>query len=228
MARDVADQIIEAQGRLHEASSWIWLYELEVPTSPATRYRLTSYSERVEFGVNSAGEPLVYYPASVSHGAIQQTKEGDIPTIAVTVGNVDTEVGKVIDTHDGMRGSQVRIMLVRADTLGDPNAKIEWKMKVARVGIYEETATFELRPISIGSVVFPRWRYLSQSCRFSFGDNLCGYIIPTGADDTDANGYITCNKTVEKCTLVGDSEVTHGLERKHPLRFGGHPGITRS
>jgi len=228
MAKDLTDQMIEAQARLHEAQAWIWLYEIEVPTTPKTRYRLTSYTEQLEFGADSHGDPLVYYPAPISHGVIQQTKEGDIPTITVTVGNINTEVGKVIDTHDGMRNSQARIMVVRADTLGDPNAKIEWKMKVARVGIREETATFELRPVSIGSVVFPRWRYLSSSCRFSFGDNLCGYQIPTSTDETVGGGFSTCPKTEDACTLRGDDEVARSLARSHPLRFGGHPGISRS
>ncbi len=228
MARELDQGMIDAQARLHEATPWIWLYELEVPTSPATRYRLTDYSQSVEFGVDPDGDPLVYSPAAVTHGVVKQTREGDIPTVTVGVGNVDTAVGKVIDTHGGMRGQPARIMLVRADTLDDPNAKIEFKARVARVGIREQTATFELRPVALGTAMFPRWRYLSQSCRFNFGGNLCGYQIPAAPGESVGTGFSTCAKHVEDCEQRGDDEVARLLERLHPLRFGGHPGIPRS
>jgi len=228
MARDIADALKLAQGRLHEGSPWIWLYELEIPTTPPTRYRLTNFTQKITFGTSSDGVDLVYYPAAVTHTIVRQTNEGDIPTLTVTVGNVDNVVGATVESYDGLRGQPARIMAVHADSLQDPNAKIEFRLKVARVGISQEAATFELRPIAVASLMFPAWRYLSRSCRFAFGDNLCGYVIPSTPGESIGSGFSTCDKTIEQCNIRGQDESDRNVTVLHPLHYGGFQGLVRS
>ena len=55
MARALDSLLTLQQMTLHDPEAWIWLYELEVPSDPPTRYRLTNYKTAVLFGTNSSG-----------------------------------------------------------------------------------------------------------------------------------------------------------------------------
>ena len=79
MARDLGTVQTGEQTTLRAENPWIWLYEVEVPTDPPTRFRLTNYTEDVEYGFDGASDPIIYSRFPVSAGDIVQGKDGDLP-----------------------------------------------------------------------------------------------------------------------------------------------------
>ena len=63
---------------LATGDAWVWLYEIEVPTDPPTRYRLASVPEQVTFRDN------VYYPFPITHTVMRETESGDLPSVTMT------------------------------------------------------------------------------------------------------------------------------------------------
>ena len=58
------------RSQLESEAPWIWLYELETLDDPPKRFRLTNFTQSVEYGQNAAGERLRYSPAPIVHGDV--------------------------------------------------------------------------------------------------------------------------------------------------------------
>jgi len=229
MARDLHGILKLHQNELRDEAPWIWLYELEVPSSPSkTRYRITNYERAVKFGTNTAGSPLVYSPFPVTHGSLTQTRRGDLPTMRVTVQNATRELGLTVDQYDGMIGSRAVVRIVNLEALEEPTAQIRWDSEVKRVSVRAEMTTFELSAFNIYRSKFPRWRYLSQHCNFRYGGPECGYIPVAGAGNTVGTGFDFCPKQYSSCVERGEDEDARGVDVRHPMRYGGFRGMPGS
>ena len=58
MTAPLTDVATARSRQLADQYPWIWLYEVEVPTTPPTRYRLTNYDRTIYFGASTQGVPL--------------------------------------------------------------------------------------------------------------------------------------------------------------------------
>lgn len=228
MARDLHGILKQHQNELRDEFPWIWLYELEVPTDPKTRYRITNYEKEVEFGTNTAGEALVYSPYPCTHGSIIQTRQGDLPTIRVTIANAGREIGYTVDEYGGMIGSRAVVRIVNLEALDEPTAQIRWDSEVKRVSVRPAAVTFELSSYNIHRSKFPRWRYMSQHCNFRFGGPACGYLIPAVPGDTVGTGFSSCSKQYSACEERGADELARSVDPRHPERYGGFRGMNGS
>lgn len=219
---------------LEDLVGMAWLYEVEVPTDPPTRVRLTSWTTRLYFGTYGAsastpGAPIPYYPASIKHSPIRESAAGDIPGLRVTVGNARRTASDLLETHRGLRGQPAKIMLVRIDSLDDTAAKVEWRFRVDRAGVKEDSVTLDLSRGHLNRMKDPPYRYLANGCRYpEFGGSRCGYIIPSSPGETVGTGFSTCPKSYAACVERGADEAARGVTVRHPLRFGGKRGLPRS
>lgn len=225
MARDLGAIQQEQQTTLRADHPWVWLYEVEVPTDPPTRFRITNYTEDIEFGFDGAGDPLTYSRFPVSAGDIVQSKDGDLPRIRVSVANATREVGAVVEQYGGLVGQPAVIRVVNIEALDVPGADIRFDAQIVRTTANAEAITFELSPANLHDAEFPRWRYMSQHCNFPFGGVLCGYVIPASPGDTVGTGFSTCPKHLAGCTERGEDEDARSVTVKHPQRFGGFRGM---
>ena len=226
MARDLHGSLRQHQHELRDEFPWVWLYELEVPSSPdKTRYRITNYTSAIEFGTNTAGEPLVYSPYPVTHGVITQTRQGDLPTLRVSIQNAAKEIGLTVDQYDGMIGQRAVVRLINLETIDEPTAQVRWDAEVKSVSVRAEVITFDLASYNIYRSKFQRWRYLTQHCNFRFGGPECGYIPVSGATNTVGGGFDFCQKQYTACVERGADEDSRGVDVRHPMRYGGFRGI---
>lgn len=211
------------RSQLESQAPWIWLYELEVAGSPPTRYRLTNFTQSVEFGTNLAGERLVYSPAPIAHGDIEQTTDGSLPSVTVTVGNAGPIVSATVDAADGFVGQPIKIMLVSSLELENPDAAITQDGEVVAASVSGDAIAFRISAFNLFQLQFPPFVFARRRCRYIFGSGECGYnVAGAGA------AFSTCGKTIADCEARGADEVSRGLVRKHPGRFGGWPGIPRA
>ena len=216
------------RNRLRDEWPWIWLYAVRLPTSPVSWIRITNALQPVEFGRDSAGARVLWTPFPVTHDQVRETNSGDLPTINVQVGNPTLEIARLIDTYGGLTGQKAVIRLVNMVDLLDTRSQIEVHAEVQRARVTAKTCTFSLSSYDLYKRKFPRWRYLSFSCRWQFGSPECGYSIPASPGETVGTGFSTCNRTFEACGDRGDDEEARGVTRLHPKRMGWWPGIPRS
>lgn len=208
-------------------SPFVWLFEVQVPTTPATRYRLTNHTTKVRFGLDSAGQPLEYDPFPIAIGDIDATKDGDLPEIQVVVSNITRELGSAVDLYDGLQGAPVVIRTVNLATLLDTSAEIRTDTVIRSSQVRAESVTFTLSAYNLLDERVPKFRFTRNNCPFLYGGARCGYPIPTSPTGVVGGGFATCPKTVEACTVRGEDEVARSLPEQHPERFGGWPGLPR-
>jgi phage-related protein len=220
MPRVISPQVFQALHRLDSGVALLWLYEVEVPSSPPTRIRMVGNSPSLEtFRGNS------YYPFPVTHTPVEEDTEGNLSVGSLVVGNITREINTVLTTYNGLIGSSVRIMLVsKADMLsGQPI--IEQDFKIRRIAINAEAITAQLANYNLFNTNFPAQRMMRGHCRFGYRSVGCGYSVPISE-----GGLATCDKTYDGangCTAHGESEVSAGYEQLHPKRIGAFLGIPR-
>lgn len=209
----------EHKNQLESEEPWIWLFEFETPTNE--RYRLTNYTQKVEFGEDANGEPLVYYPASIVHGGIDQDSDGGLPTIKVTIATGGAFwLTSEIDTNGGFIDMRAKVIVISSRALDNPSAAVIEEARIVSASMNNEAVQLELSAFNLFRARLPRFLYSRGRCRWIFGSLECGYNINTGT-------FSTCTYTLEACEERGDDEVAAGLDRQHPARFGGFPGIPR-
>jgi len=219
MTRTLSQIMEQHRSELESQWPWIWLYEIEVPTDPPTRYRLTNFLTKVPFGKNTSGATLEYYPFPIAHSSITADSGGDLTGIEINVGNVSREISQALATYDGLVGQPVVIRLVNSQDLVNAQAQLRDDSVVKGVRVTNEVVTFTLSPYNLYERMFPPFRIVAQHCRRLYGGPKCGY------DLTTPGALTSCGKTLSACEAHGDAEVTAGLDRLHPKRFGAYPGV---
>ncbi len=217
MAKALTQLMAQHASQLESESPWRWLYEIEVPTDPPTRYRLTNNTSAVQFGTTSLGVPITYSPFPIFHGGIKEGSNGNLPSIDVSVANVSREISQALATYNGLIGQKVVIRLVQMAELLNAQAQIREDCTVRGVRVTHEICTLTLSSGNLYERTLPARRIVTGHCGVLFGGPACGYDISTG-------NLTTCAKTIEDCRLHGDDEESEGLPRMHPERFSAFPG----
>jgi len=207
------------KNELASSDAYVWLYEIEVPTTPPTRYRLAKRSEAVSF------RGLTYSPAPITHSTVTEDTKADLPRITMTIANVSREVSSATESYAGLIGQPVRIMLVSIADMASGNAIIEQDFAIASANLSEAAATFDLRLFNAYRINIPGGRLSRLACRFKYRSERCGYALAE-AD----GGLATCDKSFDGangCQVHGDSYTSAGLAPVHPQRYGGERGIPK-
>tara|TARA_R110002110_G_scaffold1085_9_gene4447 strand:+ start:4516 stop:5193 length:678 start_codon:yes stop_codon:yes gene_type:complete len=220
--RDLTPSTTAHKNQLETEDPFIWLFEFELPDQ--TRYRLTNFTEKVEFGEDAEGDPVVYYPAPITHSGIEQSGEGDIPSLKVTIATGGMfSITSVIDSWGGMIGQRARVIVVSSRELHmGADAAIAEDARIIAAGMNDTAVTVTLSAFNLFKSRLPRFLYSRRRCRWIFGSGECGYNVQAGGA-----GFSMCGYTLEDCEARGDDEFTNLGVRHHPARFGGFPGIPR-
>ena len=227
MARDLTDLARAHSRQLRDEYPFVWLYDVEVPTTPPTRYRLTNFNTAVEHGVDGNGDALVYTPAAIAQGEMTQSGEGDLPRLQIQVPNESQFLRTVFEDYDGLIGQAVVIRLVHILDIGDPTAETgRFDGQIVSAKVTHERVAWEVSAMSVQQAVFPARRYQRSHCRHRYGGPECGYDL-TNASLLAA--HPDCTKSLVACEERGATElsVLGAAFVKHPARFGGWPGIPR-
>jgi lambda family phage minor tail protein L len=221
MTRSLSASLIEASGKLRDTSPWVWLLEVEIPTSPPTRYRFAANPDAIVF----AGQTYSPFPFAV--GEIRTTAEGDIPTMDVTVDNAAPVIGFAVEEYAGLTGQPVRVMIVNAADLTNPSSSIVEEAEIQSASVSASAVTFTLAAYSLYRLIIPAHRYVARGCRWVYGSAECGYELVTGATNAVGGGFSFCRKSLAQCRQRGEDELARAVTVLHPKRFGGAPGIPR-
>lgn len=213
--------------QLRDEFPWIWLYEIEIPTTPKTRYRLTNYTSPVNFGTNSTGRTLTYAPFPIVHSELRQTLDGELPSFQLQVGHASLELAQILEDHRGLKGSEVVVRIVNSSDLSTGVPAFEVVAEVTGCKVTHERVALSIGSKSLVDAVIPPTRYSRTHCGHAYGDAGCGYDL---GNPTLLAAFPTCNRQrdgANGCEAHGDAEVDAGLPRLHPENFGADPSIPR-
>lgn len=208
MAADFTPAQHVVAGELALEFPFLWLFEVEVPTSPLTRARVAGFDSDVEFGTDSNGDDITYYQCSLGVNSIRESGDGTIPTLGVSVTNVNLEWQALLEAHAGLVGSPAVLRLVNWNALA-AGAFLEYESEVVSTASDAETVRFNLGSYDLSNQKLPDQRAMRDFCRFRYKGPRCGY---TG-------GLSTCDKTLNGANGC----VAH----TNSPRFGGFPSIPK-
>jgi len=209
---DIAD-LAPFKNALATGSRLVWLYEIEVPTDPPTRYRLCAQTEEARFRDHA------YSPFPITHERMKEGADGDLPTLSLGVSNVSREIAGTLELYNGLVGQRVKILLVLMTESyaqapqHSTKAILEWDFKITSMALTDQGASAQLGDISLYEVFMPASRISKRYCRFKYRDDGCGYATVPGLP--------TCDKTLDG----GNGCISHSDDGLHPARFGGFPGV---
>lgn len=207
------------KNRVTTSTPWTYLYEIEVPTDPPTRYRLARFDDNVAF----RGHTYSTFP--ISHTGAESDTEANLPETTLTVSNVSRELIATLEAYGGLVGQSVRIMLVNRLDLNSGQAAEEQDWRITRVSYDEQSIQATLSLYNLYRTRFPALRLMRTHCRWQYRGPECGYSLAVGD-----GGLASCDKSLDGpngCEVHGQSEADAGVEVLHPNRFGGAPGIPR-
>lgn len=209
---------------LIQTDPYVWLYAVDLPTTPPTKLRVAAYQETVNFGRTSLGAVIPYVPFSVTHGETRSDSEASISNVSLSAQNLTREMSALVQTYNYLIGQTVRISLVRISEMPDGDARLEDVYEVLDGEVTETTATLTLGQAALQNKSFPDHRITRDYCTADYGGVYCGY-------DTKRAGAIqTCTKLYDGplgCIKHGDDEVLASLPRNHPKRFRSFLGVQR-
>lgn len=235
MAKNLTTLTRLHKNALKSSDPFIWLFGIETIDVPAKRYRFASYPQVVEYGEQSDGTPIKWYPAPIAHGGIIADGDGSLPSIRISLANASLEIAPTVDASDGFVGQPVEIIVVSASQLHDPTAGVSEVAEVVDCSMTAEVVTFEVSAFNLFQAQFPPFLFRKFTCRWKWASAECAYDInATGAGFEDCgvkNGglRVATGFTLDACRLVGDDEEANGNvgERQHPRRTGLFPSIPR-
>lgn len=212
----------EIDGRALQApSGFAWLAEVEIPSTPITRLRITTNNEEVAFGSSITGETVGYTPWPMSIGKIVRQKKGDLPQITVAVSNAKRVLPAYLENYSGLVGQPAVVQLVSLGELDNASAALRFDGEVQTTEVSVEQVVFTIGSRNLKDMQFPSQRFVSEHCRFRYGGSGCGYNV-----NHPLNLILDCPKTYVACQERGDNEENVLLvTRQHPERFGGWRAI---
>ncbi len=214
----VPNVVLQEKNQLATLEYFIWLYEVAVPSDPVTTFRLVRQPEQIEFEGNT------FSPFPISHSVIERDATGDLPTTGLVVSNMSREVISVLEQHEGLVGSTVRIILTHSLMLAASQMVGEEIFEILSSSANAQSVNFTLGSSNLFDSNIPKARMTRFHCRHRYQSPECGYSLDSG----DSNYLASCDKTLSGlngCEAHGASYTAAGLTPIHPDRFGGFPGI---
>lgn len=214
--------------RPHGTQPLLWLLELEVdqggPGVPPLILPLCDGKAPIVWPV---GNPTTqtWYPFPFTFSPIEQTQEGDLVSIDLTIDNSTGMLMRWLHDGNGLEGNRATLWLVPTSGLAIAYPNHEFRgplqLEVASAGANADAVTFRLAMPNWFNVSSPNERYVGEVCKHQFGSGECGYVINSFA------AFSRCSKLLGACVVRGDDLVARGLPAVLPGNFGGHPGISR-
>lgn len=187
MPLDISSNAILEKNKLNQTGVWLLLVKFTYQTE--TPVCICLNNEEVSWNGDT------WYPAIFSLSGITETKEGDVPSIPLTIVDFNGILIPILEEYDGAIDADVDIYVVHSDYLDNLVPEVHVDAKVISTSIAgNNTITFSLGGNNLANKRCPNNRYLKSACRFDFKGTLCGY---TGTE-TD------CDRTFARCTELGN------------------------
>ena len=227
MAYLVATEFKEEQRKI-EGTKPINMYILNAsPSGFDPLYYANINQDVIGFEMNATGDlvatTVTYTGIPIKQGEIQNSIQGDISTVSVSIPNVDRVIESVIQNNNYLRGQEVYFLTafckylpasnISASYIGetpDRHAIMKEKLYIDSTNSDDQVVTFQVKPkFVLKNIVLPRRRF-TQTCSCEYNSTECGVSATVFAS------YPTCDYTLENCR-----------SRENNTRFGGFTSIPK-
>ena len=193
--------LVISKNLLSNPDPWLLLFDIGVPSTPASILRIVNNNGDVEFG----GHTYSAFPVSVS--LLKQQNAGEIPVLSARLSNVTLAVQAYLEDYDGLIGEEVTMYCVNSAYLAEDYSALTWSFNITACKTDANWIDFGLGLPSPLRRRFPLYRYMPDYCSWIFKGAECKYA---GTDTF-------CKKTLNDCQgRTGGS---------NSLNFGGHIGL---
>lgn len=199
MPLDISSNAILEKNKISSNGTWLLLLEI-IYTGEPTIYLCLNNAE-IEWNSQT------WLPAIFTLSGIVETKDAEVPSIPLTIIDLNRSIIPILERYNGGIGATVIIRVVHSNYLENTIPELEETTEIIDVSIDSKMQVqFKLGSESLIDRSCPPGRYLKNHCRFVFkgSDGRCGYI------GVEAN----CNRTYARCKELYNS-----------TRFGGFPGV---
>ena len=228
----LASEFKDAIEKPHASDALHWLVELQLAKSyldgetvmPAVIMRICSAPSLLTWPLSYPGGAPTWDPYAFTFTPIEQSGEGDLPQIDLSVDNSTRVLMRYLHAGNGLEGNYCTVFLVPANAISvayPSHVYQRWDLQIAGAQASSDAVAFRLERANFFSRLAPQDRYVAGRCRWPFGSAECGYVI------NDVAAYTTCPKTIDACIARGADHASRGLPVLHPGRFGGFPGIPK-
>lgn len=161
MPREISFQQLAESNKLAQISPWIWLLDIQIPSDPIQRFRLTSHDEPVEYGEAPNGDPLVYSPAPVAFDGLPESADGSLPSVTVTLQDVLGIAATVVDDYDGLVDQPVVIQVISKAhlALGAAAQRLDGRVTSASITDDGPRVSLSIGASNVYQTAFPRRTY---------------------------------------------------------------------
>lgn len=207
MPRPLSATAILEKNELSSDQAFVVLIEVQVPSTPLTRFRLAANPTAVSWQGNT------YSPAALGLSVLREDGEGGFGELEVTLGNARRDAMPYLEQYD-LSGQPARLILVSQAELTSGEAVIDDPYRVISVAASAEAIVLRLGQWNAYQSQFPGAVAAREHCRFQYRGARCAY---TGA-------LATCDKTRQG----PNGCEAHAVDSDdHPRRFGGFPLMPR-
>lgn len=200
MPLSISTDAIAEKNKLGNTDPWLLLLEIVYPDE--TPVRVVWNTEDITWD----GETWQAFPFQL--GDMEETKEGEIPAVSLTIFDIGRQLIPIIDDHGGGVGATVWVRVVHGAHLDNTTPEFEQNFEIVETQIsHDFSINFKLGAEDMASKRSPQNRFLKGHCRYKeFKGPECGY----DGDETE------CSRTFERCRELNNQK-----------RFGGFPGVGR-
>lgn len=224
MPEIIGFNLTDRKNRTWNTEGFVWIFEAKLDDTRSV------YIAASDEPVTHRGQ--VYDPYPVKMSPQRRTEDGSLTGITITLGNAGNVFGAWVE-QGLFTDREVYMKLVPVDATGEEVHTSSFTIR--EVTIDAATATFDVGPYRLLDAPFPAQRYSRGRCRWlpTYGGTGCEYdkslpnAVPLLHGGFDPN---SCDGTLNGpngCRVHGANEFANGQPQRHPLRFGGFPGIPK-
>lgn len=184
-----AAMIAEANKK-RSTSAWFWLYDIELQTN-ATESRWLSLAGTDE-DVTYRGRTYLAFP--VTHGDLESTGGGSIPSADLTVSNIGGAAAELLRTYGGLEDRRVRIRYVHETLVSLDIDTIAHDTRIVAAAVRNDVVVLKLGEPPLHSLNFPGRNFGRLTCGYPFRSPRCGWVSGQGGDEDSCDfGLDTSN-----------------------------------
>jgi lambda family phage minor tail protein L len=199
--KDLPEELKVIKNSIRQKDPWLILLEITLNDIPGTLLRLVKNTEDVVIG----GETYTAFNFNLEMNKVSNS--GELPSLKISVSNIERTLQGYLEDLDGMIGSSVKIIIVNE---AEPNldyAELEQSWDVVQTTVNQNTVDFQLSLPNLLRVRYPLTRFIANHCSHIYKEIECGYIGSNPA----------CKRTLDDCRAHNNT-----------ARYGGYPGLSNN
>jgi phage-related protein len=180
-------------------SSETWLLLLEINYENESPIYLCLNNETVTWPSAGGND---YLPAIFNLSGIVETKDGETPSIPLTIFDLNRTLIPILEEYDGGIGAEVIIRVVHSAYLNNATPEFEESTEIIDVSIDSKAqVTFKLGAEDLRNRVCPLQRYLKNNCRFIFKKAQLSFTSG-GTNEIEVGQYIQGDTSSDQAKIL--------------------------